>query len=53
MDGDFEAFLLNPEVLDLLNGDGCCEDGEDVETFLERRIRLYLAGATNDDEADR
>ncbi|XP_076022537.1 tetratricopeptide repeat protein 27 [Genypterus blacodes] len=53
MDGEFEAFLLNPEVLDLLSGDGCCEDGEDIEAFLERRVLLYLAGATNDDEADR
>ncbi|XP_041803517.1 tetratricopeptide repeat protein 27 isoform X2 [Chelmon rostratus] len=53
MEGDFEAVLLSPQVLDLLSGDGSCEDGEDIEAYLERRVLLYLMGDTNDDQTNR
>ncbi|KAM7385051.1 hypothetical protein PAMP_001149 [Pampus punctatissimus] len=53
VDGDFEAVLLSPQVLDLLTGDGSCIEGEDIEAYLERRVLLYLAGGTNDDQSDR
>lgn len=53
MDGDFEAVLLSPQVLDLLSGDGSCNEGEDVEAYLERRVLQYLSGGTNDDQSNR
>ncbi|KAM7408112.1 hypothetical protein PAMA_002003 [Pampus argenteus] len=53
MNGDFEAVLLSPQVLDVLPGDGSCSEGEDIEAYLERRVLLYLAGGTNEDRSDR
>ncbi|KAK6328745.1 hypothetical protein J4Q44_G00007230 [Coregonus suidteri] len=50
-DGDFEAVLLNPQVLDLLGG-GDCSDGEAIDTYLERRILAYLNDSTEKDKAD-
>ncbi|XP_071337665.1 tetratricopeptide repeat protein 27 isoform X2 [Trachinotus anak] len=52
MEGDFEAVLLSPQVLDMLTGDGSCSEGEDIEAYLERRVLLYLTG-TNDDQTNR
>ncbi|XP_060943099.1 tetratricopeptide repeat protein 27 [Limanda limanda] len=48
MEGDLEAVLLSPQVLDLLGGDGNCNEGEDIEAYLERRVLLYLTGGIND-----
>ncbi|XP_075932796.1 tetratricopeptide repeat protein 27 isoform X2 [Anarhichas minor] len=42
MEGDFEAVLLSPQVLDLLTGDGSCSEGEDIEAYLEKRVLQYL-----------
>ncbi|XP_054456556.1 tetratricopeptide repeat protein 27 [Anoplopoma fimbria] len=42
MEGDFEAVLLSPQVLDLLTGDDSCSEGEDIEAYLEKRVLLYL-----------
>ncbi|XP_022620855.1 tetratricopeptide repeat protein 27 [Seriola dumerili] len=53
MEGDFEAVLLNPKVLDLLTGDGSCSEGEEIEAYLERRVLLYLTGGTSDDQTNR
>ncbi|XP_062285833.1 tetratricopeptide repeat protein 27 [Scomber scombrus] len=53
IEGDFEAILLNPQVLDLLNGDGTCTEGEDIEAYLERRVMLYLTGGSKDDQSNR
>ncbi|XP_071396495.1 tetratricopeptide repeat protein 27-like, partial [Centroberyx affinis] len=53
LEGDFEAVLLSPLVLDLLGGDGTCGDGEDIEAYVERRVLLYLTDPTKDDKADR
>ncbi|XP_028459462.1 tetratricopeptide repeat protein 27 isoform X2 [Perca flavescens] len=53
MEGDFEAVLLSPQVLDLLAGDGSCSDGEDIEAYLEKRVLLYLTCGTNDDQTNR
>ncbi|XP_070772657.1 tetratricopeptide repeat protein 27 [Enoplosus armatus] len=53
MEGDFEAVLLSPQVLDLLAGDGSCSEGEDIEAYLERRVLLYLTGGTDDDQTNR
>lgn len=53
MEGDFEAVLLNPQILDLLTGDGSCNEGEDIETYLERQVLLYLNGGTNDTQTNR
>uniref|UniRef100_A0A3P8S138 Tetratricopeptide repeat protein 27 n=1 Tax=Amphiprion percula TaxID=161767 RepID=A0A3P8S138_AMPPE len=53
MEGDFEAVLLNPQILDLLTGEGSCNEGEDIETYLERRVLLYLNGGTNDNQTNR
>ncbi|XP_034464194.1 tetratricopeptide repeat protein 27 [Hippoglossus hippoglossus] len=50
MEGDFEAVLLSPQVLDLLGRDGNCNEGEDIAAYLERRVLLYLTGGTNDDD---
>ena len=50
MEGDLEAVLLSPKVLDLLRGDGNCNEGEDIAAYLERRVLLYLTGGTNDDD---
>lgn len=46
MQGDFEAVLLNPQVLDLLRGDDTCTDGQDIEAYLERQVQLYLSPAS-------
>ncbi|KAI4890698.1 hypothetical protein NFI96_019084 [Prochilodus magdalenae] len=43
-EGDFEAVLLSPQVLDLLAG--APEDGESIEAYLERRVLIYINGAT-------
>ncbi|XP_008305053.1 tetratricopeptide repeat protein 27 isoform X4 [Stegastes partitus] len=53
MEGDFEAVLLNPQIIDLLTGDGNCSEGEDIETYLEKRVLLYLNGGTNDNQNNR
>ncbi|XP_042358020.1 LOW QUALITY PROTEIN: tetratricopeptide repeat protein 27 [Plectropomus leopardus] len=53
MEGDFEAVLLSPQVLDLLTGDGSCSEGEDIEAYLERRVLLYLTTGTSDEQANR
>uniref|UniRef100_UPI003AAC86D8 tetratricopeptide repeat protein 27 isoform X2 n=1 Tax=Centroberyx gerrardi TaxID=166262 RepID=UPI003AAC86D8 len=53
LEGDFEAVLLSPLLLDLLCGDGICSDGEDIEAYVERRVLLYLTDTTKDDKADR
>lgn len=53
MEGDFEAVLLSPQIIDLLTGDGSCNEGEDIETYLERRVLLYLTGGTNDNQTNR
>uniref|UniRef100_A0A8D3DFZ7 Tetratricopeptide repeat protein 27 n=1 Tax=Scophthalmus maximus TaxID=52904 RepID=A0A8D3DFZ7_SCOMX len=53
MEGDFEAVLLSPQVLDLLGGDGSCSEGEDIEAYLERRVLLYLTGGSDGDRTDR
>ncbi|KAL3972478.1 hypothetical protein ACER0C_025827 [Sarotherodon galilaeus] len=53
MEGDFEAVLLSMEVTDLLNGHGDYHEGEDIESYLERRILLYLTDGTNDNQTNR
>ncbi|XP_018536127.1 tetratricopeptide repeat protein 27-like, partial [Lates calcarifer] len=53
MEGDFEAVLLSPQVLDLLTGDGSCCEGEDIEAYLERQVLHYLTGGTNNDQTNR
>lgn len=53
MEGDFEAVLLSPQVLDLLTGDGSCNEGEDIEAYLERRVLLYLTCGTNHSQTNR
>ncbi|XP_017282712.1 tetratricopeptide repeat protein 27 [Kryptolebias marmoratus] len=53
LEGDFEAVLLSPQVLDLLAGDGSCSEEEDVETYLKRRLLLYLTDGSNDDRTNR
>lgn len=53
MEGDFEAVLLSTEVTDLLNGHGDYHEGEDIESYLERRILLYLTDGTNDNQTNR
>ncbi|KAM9847941.1 tetratricopeptide repeat protein 27 [Aulostomus maculatus] len=53
MDGDFEKILRSPQVLNLLNGDGSCSEGEDIGAYLERRILLYLTGATSAEKSNR
>ncbi|KAG7214400.1 hypothetical protein INR49_023111, partial [Caranx melampygus] len=53
MEGDFEAVLLSPVVLDLLSGDACCSEGDKIETYLERRVLLYLTEGTDDDRSNR
>ncbi|XP_029306440.1 tetratricopeptide repeat protein 27 [Cottoperca gobio] len=53
MEGDFEAVLLSPLVLQLLTGDGSCSEGEDIEAYLEKRVLLYLTCGTNDDQTTR
>uniref|UniRef100_A0A8C7FWF1 Tetratricopeptide repeat domain 27 n=1 Tax=Oncorhynchus kisutch TaxID=8019 RepID=A0A8C7FWF1_ONCKI len=51
-DGDFEAVLLSPQVLDLLGG-GDSSDGESIDAYLERRVLAYLNDSTQEDKADR
>ncbi|XP_067091989.1 tetratricopeptide repeat protein 27 [Osmerus mordax] len=51
LDGDYEAVLLSPQVLDLLGGDGGA--GEGIEAHLEKQVLAYLADRTEDDKADR
>ncbi|XP_028279558.1 tetratricopeptide repeat protein 27 [Parambassis ranga] len=53
MEGDFEAVLLNPLVIDLLSGNDSYSEGEDIEGYLERRIQTYLSEGTNDSQANR
>lgn len=53
MEGDFEAVLLSPVVLDLLSGDASYSEGEEIEAYLERRVLLYLTGGTDDDRPNR
>uniref|UniRef100_A0A4W6G7F0 Tetratricopeptide repeat protein 27 n=1 Tax=Lates calcarifer TaxID=8187 RepID=A0A4W6G7F0_LATCA len=51
MEGDFEAVLLSPQVLDLLTGDGSCCEGEDIEAYLERQVLHYLTGEQKSEAA--
>uniref|UniRef100_A0A3B1KD82 Tetratricopeptide repeat protein 27 n=1 Tax=Astyanax mexicanus TaxID=7994 RepID=A0A3B1KD82_ASTMX len=51
LEGDFEAVLLSPQVLDLLAGDP--EEGESIEAYLERRVLVFLSNATEDQKNDR
>ncbi|KAM6956612.1 tetratricopeptide repeat protein 27 [Aplochiton taeniatus] len=56
LEGDFEAVLLSPQVLDLLAGEGgddSCVAGETIEAYLERRVLAYLIDGSKDDKADR
>ncbi|XP_059215036.1 tetratricopeptide repeat protein 27 [Centropristis striata] len=53
IEGDFEAVLLSPQVLDLLSGDGSCSEGEDIEAYLEKRVLLYLTCGTSEDQTNR
>lgn len=52
MRGDFQAVLLNQQVLDLLAGDGSWA-GEDVEAHLQGRVSLYLTHGPCDEQANR
>lgn len=53
MAGNFEAVLLSHLMVDLLIGDGSCSEEEDIETYLERRVLLYLTFGTNNDQTSR
>lgn len=53
MEGDFKSVLLSHQVLDLLAGDGSCNEGEDIEAYLERHVLLYLTCGTIDDQINR
>lgn len=53
MAGNFEAVLLSHLMVDLLTGDGSCSEEEDIETYLERRVLLYLTFGTNNDQTSR
>ena len=50
-EGDFEAVLLSPQVLDLLAG--APEDGESIEAYMERRVLIYINSATEVQRSDR
>ncbi|XP_066527125.1 tetratricopeptide repeat protein 27 isoform X2 [Hoplias malabaricus] len=51
LEGDFEAVLLSPQVLDLLAGDP--KEDESIEAYLERKILIYISNATEDQKSDR
>nr|XP_020455566.1 tetratricopeptide repeat protein 27 [Monopterus albus] len=53
MEGDFEAVLLSPQVLELLAGDDSCSEGEDIESYLERRVLLYMTGGPSKDQTNK
>lgn len=53
MEGDLEAVLLSPQVLDLLRGDGSCSEGEDIEAYLEKQVLQYLTCVTNNEHTNR
>ncbi|XP_063730293.1 tetratricopeptide repeat protein 27 [Eleginops maclovinus] len=53
MEGDLEAVLLSPQVLDLLRGDGSCNEGDNTEAYLEKQVLQYLIAGTNDEQANR
>uniref|UniRef100_A0A8C6NJ92 Tetratricopeptide repeat protein 27 n=1 Tax=Nothobranchius furzeri TaxID=105023 RepID=A0A8C6NJ92_NOTFU len=53
LEGDFQTVLLSPPVLDLLAGDGSCSEEEDVETYLERHLLLYLTHGSTSSQTDR
>lgn len=53
LEGDYTAVLHNPTVLELLRGDGSCQQGEHIEAYLERRLRLYLTEGTAGDQTNR
>lgn len=53
VEGDFKAVLQSPQVLDLLAGDGTCNEGEDIEAYLERQFLLYLTSGSGDDQTSR
>ncbi|XP_062375724.1 LOW QUALITY PROTEIN: tetratricopeptide repeat protein 27 [Sardina pilchardus] len=55
LEGDFEAVLLSPQVLDLLGGGGESEavQGETIEAYLERKLLAYLSDSTEDDRLER
>ncbi|XP_076852569.1 uncharacterized protein LOC143506837 [Brachyhypopomus gauderio] len=50
LEGDFEAVLLSPPVLDLLTGDG--GTSESLEAYLEERVLTYLDAAAGDQTQD-
>ncbi|KAM6916264.1 tetratricopeptide repeat protein 27 [Xenentodon cancila] len=52
LEGDFEAVLLSPQVIDLLSGDGSCGEEEEIEASLERRVLLYLSGGCSDEQVN-
>lgn len=53
LEGDFEAVLLSPQVLDLLGDEGEAVEGETIEAYLERKVLAYLSHSTEDDRLDR
>ncbi|XP_031434471.1 tetratricopeptide repeat protein 27 [Clupea harengus] len=53
LDGDFEAVLLSPQVLDLLGGEAEAVVGETIEAYLERKVLAYLSDSTEDDRTNR
>ncbi|KAL6478227.1 hypothetical protein MHYP_G00140620 [Metynnis hypsauchen] len=50
-EGDFEAVLLSPQVLELLAGEP--EEGESIEAYLERQVLGYISSVTDDQRSDR
>lgn len=53
LEGDYPAVLQSPTVLELLRGDGSYQQGEHIEEYLEKRLRLYLTEATEAEHTDR
>lgn len=50
-DGDFEAVVLSPQVLDLQGG-GDCSNGEAIDAYLERLVLAYLNDRTEENNVD-
>ncbi|KAG5266794.1 hypothetical protein AALO_G00236280 [Alosa alosa] len=53
LEGDFEAVLLSPQVLDLLGAESEAVEGETIEAYLERKVLAYLSDSTEDDRLER
>lgn len=51
LEGDYEAVLLSPQVLDLLAGEGNEDQG--VEAYLEKQVLAYLTNCSDNEKADR